>query len=71
MIVINPQGVMPVGPWHLPAEFVRPNWTTLSSGNSQQILEARGLLGMGRMAAGAAAVERLPWRRFAGNVDLY
>jgi hypothetical protein len=71
MIVMNPEGVMPVGPWKLPAEFARPNWTTLRSGNAQQILEARGLLGMGRVASGARAYPRLPWRRFAGNVDLY
>jgi hypothetical protein len=75
MIVMNPEGVMPVGPWQLPSEFARPNWTTLSSGSSQQILEARGLMsrGYGRMnsAAGARVVERLPWSRYAGNVDLY
>ena len=78
MIVMNPQGVMPVGPWQLPSEFARPNWTTLSSGSAQQILEARGLLsggyggGIMNPAAGARLVEkRLPWRRYAGQVDLY
>lgn len=71
MIVMNPQGVMPVGRWYLPAEFARPNWTTLSSGSAQEILEARGLLGLGRMGAGARVVERLPWARFAGQVDLF
>lgn len=61
MIVINPQGVMPVGPWHLPAEFSRPNWTTLGSGNAQQILEARGLLGGGGFSGyGARATSRVP-----------
>jgi hypothetical protein len=75
MIVVNPQGLIQTGPWNLPREFVQPNWTTLSSGSAQQILEARGLLGGGgygmNPAAGGRVVERLPWRRFAGQVDLY
>jgi len=71
MIIVNPQGLTWAGPWKLPQEFVNPNWTTLSSGSAQEILESRGLLGVSRMGAGARVVERLPWRRFAGNVDLY
>jgi hypothetical protein len=71
IVVMNPQGLINLGPWNLPEEFEEPNWTTLMNPSSQEILEARGLLGLGRVASGARAYPRLPWRRYAGNVDLY
>jgi len=50
---------MPGGPWILPEEFEHPNWFTLQSASSQQILEGRGLPSFPQYSGyGAARMER-------------